>query len=153
MVVVHGYSREQVDALKLHDRTLIGRGLSENDGVYALRALSPTPRYQSTLTERMKPVDLTETLLRVWGIPELTDWYRRTHGAGDNTLSLPQGVAVKENGQPYGPEYQAAAKRAGALVVNDPATDEALNAIMKSLKDKMDRVPEPSRNGKPKPKG
>ena len=80
MVVVHAYSREQTDRLKLHQRVLVGRGTSKGDGVYVLPTLNQEPAYQTTLPERLRPADLTGTLLRVWGIPDLIEWHARTTG-------------------------------------------------------------------------
>lgn len=76
-VVLHNYTRERVDSLKLHERVVVGREASQSDGVWVARALKPQPLFVTTLKERMRPSDLTETLLRVWGLPELVEWYRR----------------------------------------------------------------------------
>lgn len=76
-VVLHNYTRERVDALKLHERVVIGREGNQSDGVWVAKALKPQPFFTSTLKERMVASDLTETLLRVWGINELTEWYRK----------------------------------------------------------------------------
>jgi hypothetical protein len=88
MVIVHEYSREQIDTLKLHERVLIGRGEGPTDAVWAIPAMSKEPRYQSRLPERNAPADLTETLLRIWNLPDLVEWYQRTNGKSDNAVSL-----------------------------------------------------------------
>lgn len=89
MTVVHAYSREQVDQLKLHQRVLVGRGIAKGDGVYVVLQLNQEPRYQSTLPERLRPADLTETLLRVWGIPDLIAWHCRATGRSDGGCITP----------------------------------------------------------------
>lgn len=88
-VVVHEYSREAIDAFKLHQPVRIMRGEGSTDSVAIMPQLGSAPRYTSRLAERLRPADLTETLLRMWSMPELTEWYRQTHGHGDNAVSLP----------------------------------------------------------------
>lgn len=78
MVIVYDGAREELDRLTLHTRVLVGRSLGRNDTVYVLRAAAHEPVYQSRLAERNVPVDLSITLLRIWQIPELSDWYART---------------------------------------------------------------------------
>lgn len=77
LVVLHEEQLERADALQLHQRVMIGREDNKADGVWVAPALKATPLYQTTLAERMNEADLTETLLRVWAIPELVEWYRR----------------------------------------------------------------------------
>lgn len=87
-VVVHEYTREQIDALKLHQAVWVSRGEGATDAVSIGPMLSGGTRYTSRLPERLRPADLTETLLRMWGIPDLVEWYRHTHGASDTPMSL-----------------------------------------------------------------
>lgn len=77
LVVLHEEQLERADALKLHQRITIGREDSKADGVWVAPALKPTPLYHTTLHDRMNAADLTETLLRLWNLPDLTEWYRR----------------------------------------------------------------------------
>lgn len=78
MVILHECQREKVDQLPLHARVIIGREKDRADGVWVSLALRPTPTFQSTLDERRRAADLTETLLRLWALPDLTAWYRRS---------------------------------------------------------------------------
>lgn len=87
LVVVHDYHREQVDAIPFHRQVLIQRGNQQSDGVTITPTLSVEPRFHSTLRDRNTPVDLTRTLLRMWNIPELCEWYARTHGGSDGPVS------------------------------------------------------------------
>lgn len=89
MVIVHEYTRELMDKFRLHSRVAVGRGEGSTDGVWVNTALKHEPFFRSSLPERNQPADLTETLLRVWAIPELTEWYRQTHGRSDNAVSQP----------------------------------------------------------------
>jgi hypothetical protein len=88
MVIVHEYSREQIDPLTFHQRVVVGRGESITDAVFILPALVKEPRYHSRLPERNREADLTDTLLRLWRIPELTAWHERNAPKSDNALSV-----------------------------------------------------------------
>jgi len=142
-VVVHEYSREAIDALKLHARVIVGRGESKHDSVYVIPGLKATPVYTSTLKERMKPADLTCSLLRLWKLPELDHWYITTHGKSDKVVSPPApppepGVRKRANGQPFSPMNQAAAARAGVPPEPSPM-DEDMNAAMERAKARVEQ--------------
>lgn len=117
-VVVKDYSRDIVERIKVHDRLLISRGYEESDALSVVPA-DGGKRYHSTRPDFMAHVDLTPSLLRIWKIPELTEWYYRTQCASPPPPELPKGTALKDDGRPYKPEYQAAAKRWGADVILD----------------------------------
>jgi hypothetical protein len=102
MVIVYELQRENVDALKLHQMVTVGRGPEVTDTVYLAPLLTGGQRYYSTLPERMKPIDVTETLLRMWQIPILTDWYRRTHD--------PNGPSVPASDTPLSQEPEQEVK-------------------------------------------
>lgn len=150
-VVVHDYVRDKVDALKLHQRVMVGRGSEQSDGVYVLPALNPRPLYETSRADFRQPADLTESLLRVWGIPDLVAWYGQTQVPSDNAVSLPKGKALKSDGKPFSPAMQAAAKRNGAPVVPDNETGEVVDVVLERLKNYAAQA-EPSANGKHKPK-
>lgn len=76
MVIIHGEQRERAEQLSLHQRIVIGREKDQADGVWLSPALKRTPEFQTTLEERRRPADLTETLLRLWQLPDLVTWYR-----------------------------------------------------------------------------
>jgi hypothetical protein len=90
--------------------------------------------------------------LRVWGLPELIDWYQRTQQPSDTALTLPPGVAVRDDGKPYSPALQGAAKRWGADVVTDGPPAELYDAAVDRLKAHAAAAAKPSTNGKPKPR-
>lgn len=145
MVIVHEYTREVVDALKVHQRVTIGRGDEKSDGVYVVPALKPEPRFHTTLPEKMRPADLTETLLKVWGIPELATWYRQTEGQAPAPAPVP--TPKKSDGKAFGPMHAAAARR-----YTGPAEPVAadLDDLMNRIKHKASVLP--STNGKHDPK-
>jgi len=152
MVVLYADQREHADKLELHERVMVGREGEKGDAVYIRKALEKTPKYQSSLSVRMFAADLTCTLLVMWKLPELTDWYSRNKNASDKSLSLPQGIAVRPDGTPYSPAMQGAAKRFGADVLDDDATKAAFDASLKGMREKAAEMDKPHTNGKPKPR-
>lgn len=140
MIVLHEYTREQVEKLRLHERVIVGREDSQSDGVYVTPALTHNPVFQSTLKERLKDADLSETLLRVWNIPELTQWYRAVMGERASQDAIPvksAGPRVRGDGKPFGPMMQAAAARVGCDVLGGDGTapiDEALQVLAEKQK-------------------
>lgn len=153
MIVLHEYTREVVDKLRLHQRVIVGREDSQSDGVYVAPALTQNPVFQSTLKERQRPADLTETLLRIWNLPELTKWYRATTGERASQDERPvrsSAVPLKSNGEPFSAMTQAAARRVQADVLGTdgtPPTDEALARIQREQ-----NAHRALRNGNHKPK-
>ncbi len=114
MVIVHEHQLEAMNAVKLHAKVLVGRGDDPADGVYVLPALDPNPRFTTAMPWKMNAVDLTETLLAVWKLPCLVEWYRRTHGGKQNRAPLPPSNGTKEkrpSGEEFSEMYQAAARR------------------------------------------
>ncbi len=96
VVVIDEASRHLADKLALHESVTVGRERSRGSAVWVARPLAQRPSYTTTLEARRAPADLTETLLRLWALPELVEWYRRTHvstdrfGRGsDEPVSLP----------------------------------------------------------------
>lgn len=87
-VVVHDYSQDQVAGLKLHQRVCIGRNEGSTDAVWIMPALKPEPRYQSRLPERMRPADITDSLLVLWAMPELLTWYAK-HATSASKPTVP----------------------------------------------------------------
>lgn len=152
-VVVHDYVRDTVDALRHHQRVVVGRAGEQSDGVYVVPALNPRPLYQTTRPEFRREVDLTQSLLRVWGIPELVEWYNRTQAARGEEVPLPEPEPVKSDGQPFDPMHVAAARRFAPAVTPEVSTGD--DAVRESLKRIQEGSAKPNGNGKHKapPKG
>lgn len=87
MVILHDEQRERDDAVSLHQRVLIGREDNPADGVWISPALSAKPLFSTTLDVRRREADLTETLLRLWQLPALVDWYRAQPVASNSVQS------------------------------------------------------------------
>jgi len=79
-VIVHCLQRESVDAHALHTRVLVGRGVDPTDGVYVIRAIKPGAAFATSMREKMGEADITRSLLSMWKVPALTEWYLRTNG-------------------------------------------------------------------------
>lgn len=120
-------AREDLDRLKLHERVMVGRGPGKTDTVYVMKCSVQTPVWQTRDPQRMRPADLTTSLLRMWAIPILIQWYSETERVSipapkatalttDTAVTLPEAVAAKEvppeDQGDVGPMYTAAMRRA-----------------------------------------
>jgi len=148
-VVVKEYSRDIVDKINVHDRIVISRGFQKSDALSVVPSVDGR-KYHSSRADFMQPVDLTASLLRVFKMPELTDWYYRTQLGREPPVTLPEGTAVTDDGVPYSDMVQGAAKRYGASVVTD-----LIDGIGPRLSNedfaRQHGAREPSKNGKHKP--
>lgn len=152
MVIVHEYTREVVDAIQLHKRVTVGRAAEQSDGVYVVPALKVDPKYYSTLSERMKPADLTESLLKIWKIPELIEWYRQTHGRTSTPAPAPAAskkTPLKSDGKPFSKFTRRAAEIAAEG--NEPlGSDEVFKTVNENINERY-RKANPQLNGKHPP--
>jgi len=140
--VLHEHVREQVDALRLHDRVIVGRGAEQCDGVYVTRALHPLPRFETAVGWKRGPVDLTPSLLRVWSLPALSEWYTRTHGISDSPVSLPEtATAATLRGISEGLARQA--ERSAEIAEQSRINRDFVESVRRG-------VTHPAPNGKPK---
>lgn len=144
MVIVHEHSREQVDSLALHNRVLVGREEEASAAVWITHALKRTPLYTSSLPYLMRPADLTETLLRVWNLPVLTEWYRKNvpQTAPAPTVKV---KPKKSDGKPFGPMTEKAAEKYSARDT-DGQVQEEYDVIRERLKANAGNL-KPSTNG------
>lgn len=151
MVIVHEYSREQVDQIGFHKPVIVGRGTQSSDAVWVQAHQKSSGKYTSSLRERMVPADMTETLLALWKLPALTDWYRRQPAKSDNAVSLPEGTAVRDDGKEFSPMMQGPAKRWADPVIKEPT---AVGDVIDVQREQLERIQRgaASMNGKHKPK-
>jgi hypothetical protein len=89
MVLVHEITREVVDSHGLHVRVLVGRGVDKTDGCYVIRAIKPGIAFSTTMAEKLRPADVTHSLLTMWRLPTLTAWYHAQHGIPDGGCTTP----------------------------------------------------------------
>ncbi len=95
-VIVHEDAEEMLEKLTLHMRVIVGREAGATDGVWITEAPKQV-RYETTLPERTRAADITESCLRMWSIPELDKWYRESeyvHGSRPVMNDTPLSLAV-----------------------------------------------------------
>ena len=95
MVVIDEAVRDEVDRIELFARVKVGREKSRGSTVWVKRLLVQEPKWQSTLPERQRAADLTFTLLRMWQIPELFDWYRNNQALAEDLPPVQKPVTGK----------------------------------------------------------
>lgn len=152
VVIVHEYSREQVDLLRMHQCVLVGRGIESSDGVWVAAHPKGGAKYTSTLKERNTPADMTETILKFWGNEEFTAWYRCQNPGSDKPVSLPAEPAIRDDGKPFSDMMQGPAKRWATPAVTEPT---AVGDLVDVQREQLARLvkAKPSSNGHHKPKG
>lgn len=134
LVCVDEAQRDQLDALALHTKVVVGRGKGKGVGVYVQLCTNPEPKYVTTLPERQVAADVTESLLTMWNIPELNSFFGRAV-ASDNPLSLAAGAdgAAQQRGEVTTEEarecidHEFARQRGGV--------DDAVARVLKHAKD------------------
>lgn len=154
-VIVNDLYRDLCDKLTTHERVTLGKESVETDPVWITRAMSQQPAFNTTLRHRFNPVDLTESLLRIWGNSDLVKWWAEVGSKqSDNAMSLTHGVAVNDKGHPVEPMLQAAAKRAGFNVTTDPtAVAQHQDAVKRLMDHAASEGTLKNGHGKKKPKG
>lgn len=147
-VIVYGEEREHVERLRLHERVCVGREKDKGARIWVRRTMEQEPRFQTALLRRMREQDITKSLLRIWKLPELVAWF---FSVSDTGVSLPPGVVVKSNGEPFGPMTEAAARRFGA---SDETETESAALFDDAGRRMLERVQKDGvkPNGKHKPK-
>jgi len=93
-VIVTELYEETLAKLRLHDRITVGKESEKGDPVWIIRALEQRPTFNTTRASRLNPVDLTCSLLRIWGNDELRRWCEgaapsAAAPASDNGVSPP----------------------------------------------------------------
>lgn len=123
-VIVHELMRESVDSHGLHSRVTIGRGVDPTDGVYVIKPLKPGAAFASSMREKIAPADITRSLLSLWKLPALTEWYFRSHGQESHGCHTPASKT------PLAP----VARATGIPTVSDAGdapTDDALARLLR----------------------
>jgi hypothetical protein len=142
MVPVDEVQRDDLDALPPFTKVAVGRERGKGAQVWVRKCNVQDPAFSCTLPEKQVPADVTESLLTVWAMPEVTAFFSMS---SDNALSLDI-----ERG-----EERERAKEAGGqapavrpYVAPDPT--DANKAFVDSVNRAKDRmsVYDPSKNGK-----
>lgn len=115
--------------------------------------LSQEPEFFSTLPEKNRAADVSDSLLRMWKLPHLVAWFRAGSPAGDTALSQippapPAAPGGKKKPAKVDPMYAAAHRKVDAAMNGTGSTDDALDRALNRA-----GVPAPSPNGKHPPPG
>lgn len=152
-VLVYSYDRDQIDKLKLHSLVNIERSKKRGDTV-AVGAASLTKSYTSSREDLMRPADLTESLLRIWKMPELVGWYRLTHGKVDPNIGelkkrVPKLKPLKSDGKPFDTMHEKAAEKYATDQAGD--SSDVFDAVVNKAKNREEEHRRNGHlNGKPK---
>jgi hypothetical protein len=153
MVIVYEEEREHVDRLRLHQVVTVGRESEQADSVWVRPSVTQTPVYTSTMAERMRAADIGDVLLRMWALPELTEWMRSRSRTSEAPAVTPEPL-VKSDGKPFDQMHAAAARRfAPAPKVEAPAADDAVEDALNRAQLRAVQNGKHHTNGKPPPKG
>jgi hypothetical protein len=144
MVIVYELQREHVDKLPLHSLVVVGRGTEPTDTVYVRSQAGRVNWYTSTIAANMQPIDVTETLLKIWAMPELTEWYRHSHGLPP-TQDTERAARIRAGADAILDGKRRTIADTVHLALGDPPQDGPLAAEYQAL---IDRA---KRNGKHKP--
>jgi len=152
-VVVIVYEEEELFTREfaLHQMVTVGREGDDSDSVFLRPVIGQYPKYQTTLFERTRAVDCTDSLLTMWALPEWTAWVKGSYVPVRPTPTPAAAPLFKSDGDEFGPMNAAAARRYAA----PPAVESG--SLAEAMAPMLDRVKaqEASSNGKhkPKPKG
>jgi hypothetical protein len=94
-VIVHDSAADLLTGLSYPDYVLVSRDHGEADSVCVQRALTRKP-FRSALPARQHAADVTDTLLRMWRINELTEWYRARNPSCSAPVPTPAAPAPTE---------------------------------------------------------
>lgn len=151
-VIVYGSEREHIDPLENLRRVIIGREKELGARIYVRTATCQEPAFNTTVERRRLPQDITDTLLTIWGIPELRAWCNQRPQESDNAMSQD-----KLRTFPAGADKLSGTNEpdAQAYTMPEPTESEELyGAVVNRVKERVSLIgAKPSTNGKPKPKG
>lgn len=74
-VPVDEVQRDHLDALKCFTKVTVGRERGKGIGVFVRACLQQEPEWSSSLPEYTTPADVTESLLSMWKLPEVTSFF------------------------------------------------------------------------------
>lgn len=149
MVLVKEDARHQIDALFFHQRVIVGRDKIVNATCYVIPALVQEPGFKTTLAERLRPADISRSLLAVWRNPAVTSWHYATKGEPQPGPTLATPPAGKSATPPR------RAKLAGELERKVPPPPDVrvdatpLSELHAPLMEKLKARERAANNGKP----
>lgn len=126
-----------VDAIPHRAQVVVSRAKNPISPLIVRHELSLTRELPSASPWKDE-VDIAAVCCMLWRSPDLIPFCVGFHTAKE----LPKGIAVKDDGKPFAPMQQAAAKRVGAKV---ESAEEDINGPMRSI---LNRISKPTTNGK-----
>lgn len=157
VVIVKLDSWDAVLGLTKHDRVTVGRGADQSDATWVRRRVGGPP-YVTTLPERKVIPSIVPSLLRLWGVPAITQWWESRSvaerqlpsavPAGEPAESSDKGMSLSpENGvDRVASEPPAALPAPTAGGSDDPQREKAYEATKSRIR-KHFGLPAPSGNG------
>lgn len=122
-VPVDEVQRDHLDALKLHTKVTVGRERGKGVGVWVRASLNQEPAFASSLPECNAPADITESLITMWSLPEVSAFFGRGRSS-DTAVSLDA---------PPVPSAAVPAPVADRMNA-PPVVDDALDRLLKHAK-------------------
>jgi hypothetical protein len=149
-VIFYSEMKPALDALEFLDKVVIGREREKGSALWVRKCMSQDPPFVASAPYREREQDVGDSLLRQWGVPELSVWLK-CGAVSDNAVSLDKiassEVRAEEPADAHKPDaqpYTAPDAPADARLTDYPAMAARLT--------KGEGVPEPSPNGRHKPK-
>lgn len=143
-VIVYSEEREWVEQCKLHKRVQIGREYEAGARLWVRLATNQEPEFQTTLPYRKCAQELEDSLLAVWGMPELVAFLKC--GTSDNALSLAKPEPLTSTGEKFGPMTKAAAQKYAPPDDDQRLVGGSVDAIQQRLAMNSETL-KPSSNG------
>lgn len=122
-VPVDEVQRDHLDALKPFTKVVVGRERGKGVGVYVREAMNQEPKWSSTLPEWGAPADITESLINMWKLPEVTAFFCAPQSS-DKPLSPVKSAPSADDSDPS--TSDPFAKRNGV--------DDAVSRLLKHAK-------------------
>lgn len=132
-IVVQSYAFESLDKLKLHAHVEWGREKAKGEGIWIRKSELNRP-WSSTIPAKMRPVDISEALCKVWRMPELIGYARAWVMPSDNPVSIPPGTPPSTGMVPTFERSEAATNaRLAAKVKRMEAKERGLGTLSDAL--------------------
>lgn len=98
-VPVDEVQRDHLDTIKPFTKVIVGRERGKGIGVYVRMATNQEPAWSSSLPEWNEPADITESLINMWKLPEVTQFFC-SRATSDKPVSPVKAAASAEESDP-----------------------------------------------------
>ena len=147
-VIVYQEEREWIEMLRLHDRVQVGRESERGARIWVRVCLDQTPAFTTTLARRMVEADITQSLLTLWKLPDLTAWLTTT---SDNPVSIPLKAPETSKTQTTTIKIRDECEQYTGPLAGLAETEELYEVLKERIIERT-KQNKPSANGKHKPK-